>query len=141
MSRCYLAPDFLKRILGQAKRPLKDAAAVNSTRWALFSRLKETGLPVFVGSGGLTKFNRTRLGSPKTHWLDAACGGDVERLEVLTMQPLTIKACGHGTRQICGTNKFGFPSRHRSRIQLHKGFQIGDIVAAVVTSGKKLGSS
>ena len=99
-------PDLLKRILGQAKRPLKDAAAVNSTRWALFSRLKETGLPVFVGSGGLTKFNRTRLGLPKTHWLAAACGGDVERLEVLTMQPLTIKACGHGTRQICGTNKF-----------------------------------
>jgi 5-methylcytosine-specific restriction endonuclease McrA len=30
-------PDLLKRILSQAKRPLKDAAAVNSTRWALFN--------------------------------------------------------------------------------------------------------
>jgi hypothetical protein len=43
---------FLKRILSQAKRPLKDAAAVNSTRWALFNRLRMTGLPVSTGSGG-----------------------------------------------------------------------------------------
>jgi len=35
-------PDLLKRILAQAKRPLKDATVVNSTRWALFNRLKET---------------------------------------------------------------------------------------------------
>ncbi len=28
-------PDILKHIIAQAKRPLKDAAAVNSTRWAL----------------------------------------------------------------------------------------------------------
>ncbi|MEG3929344.1 RNA-guided endonuclease IscB, partial [Microcoleus sp. T3_D1] len=54
-------PEILKRILSQAQRPLKDAAAVNSTRWALFNRLRMTGLPVSTGSGGLTKFNRTRL--------------------------------------------------------------------------------
>jgi 5-methylcytosine-specific restriction endonuclease McrA len=29
-------PDLLKRILAQAKAPLKDAAAVNSTRWLRF---------------------------------------------------------------------------------------------------------
>ncbi|MCY7320826.1 MAG: HNH endonuclease, partial [Phormidesmis sp. CAN_BIN36] len=103
-------PDLLKQILVQAKRPLKDAAAVNSTRWVLFNRLKETGLPVSTGSGGLTKFNRTRLELPKTHWLDAACVGQVETLEVLTSKPLLVKAMGHGTRQMCGTDKFGFPS-------------------------------
>ncbi|TAG94163.1 MAG: HNH endonuclease, partial [Oscillatoriales cyanobacterium] len=90
-------PDILKYILAQAKRPLKDAAAVNSTRWALFSRLKETGLSVLTGSGGLTKFNRTRLKLPKTHWLDAACVGQIQSLEILTNQPLLIKATGHGT--------------------------------------------
>ncbi|WP_017661710.1 RRXRR domain-containing protein, partial [Baaleninema simplex] len=37
--------------------------------------LKETGLPVEVGTGGQTKFNRTRLGLPKTHGFDAACVG------------------------------------------------------------------
>lgn len=132
--------DLLNRIFKQAKSPLKDAAAVNSTRWALFNALKETGLPVATGTGGQTKFNRTRLGLPKTHWLDAACVGNVESLEILTSKPLIIAAKGHGTRQMCGTNKFGFPTRHRSRVQIHKGFQTGDIVRATVTAGKKIGS-
>ena len=132
-------PDVLKRILAQAKRPLKDAAAVNSTRWALFNRLKETGLPVSTGSGGLTKFNRTRLKLPKTHWLDAACVGQVEELSVLTNKPLLIKATGHGTRQMCRTDKFGFPSRYVPRFKFVKGFQTGDIVKAIVISGKKIG--
>lgn len=132
--------DLLNRILKQAKSPLKDAAAVNSTRWALFHRLKDTGLPVSVWSGGSTKYNRTRLGLPKAHWLDAACVGEVESLSILTTQPLLIKATGHGTRQMCGTDKYGFPTRHKSRTQVHKGFQTGDIVKAIVTSGKKMGS-
>jgi 5-methylcytosine-specific restriction endonuclease McrA len=112
-------PDVLKRIQAQRKRPLKDAAAVNSTRWALLNRLKKTELPVTTGSGGQTKFNRTRLQLPKCHWLDAAPGGKVEELKVLTSQPLLIKATGHGTRQMCGTDKFGFPIRHKSRKQIH----------------------
>ncbi len=133
-------PDLLNRILKQAKSPLKDAAAVNSTRWALFNALKQTGLPVTTGTGGQTKFNRTRLELPKAHWLDAACVGSVDSLNVLTSKPLLIAAKGHGTRQMCGTDKFGFPTRHRSRVQIHKGFQTGDIVAATVTAGKKIGS-
>jgi 5-methylcytosine-specific restriction endonuclease McrA len=133
-------PEVLKRILSQAKRPLKDATAVNSTRWALFNRLKETGWPVSTGSGGLTKFNRTRLNLSKTHWLDAACVGSVESLEILTSKPLLIKATGHGTRQMCRTDKFGFPSRSVPRLKLVKGFQTGDIVKAIVTSGNKIGT-
>lgn len=133
-------PEILKRILSQAKRPLKDAAAVNSTRWALFNRLRTTGLPVSTGSGGLTKFNRTRLNLAKTHWLDAACVGKVESLKILTNKPLLIKATGHGTRQMCRTDKFGFPSRYVPRFKFVKGFQTGDIVKAVVTSGKKIGT-
>jgi 5-methylcytosine-specific restriction endonuclease McrA len=132
-------PDLLKRVLAQAKRPLKDAAAVNSTRWALLNRLKETGLETSTGSGGLTKFNRTRLGLPKTHFFDAACVGETLSLLVLASQPLKIKATGHGTRQMCGTDKFGFPSRHRTNKQVHFGFQTGDIIKAVVSSGKKTG--
>ncbi len=132
-------PDILKQILAQAKRPLKDAAAVNSTRWALFSRLKETGISVLTGSGGLTKFNRVRLKLPKTHWLDAACVGQIESLEILTNKPLLIKATGHGTRQLCRTDKFGFPTRYVPRKKFVKGFQTGDIVKAVVTNGKKIG--
>ncbi|GET38031.1 hypothetical protein MiSe_27850 [Microseira wollei NIES-4236] len=133
-------PDSLNRILKQAKSPLKDAAAVNSTRWALLDALKQTGLPVATGTGGQTKFNRTRFRLPKAHWLDAACVGQVELLEVPISKPLLIAAKGHGTRQICGTDKFGPPTRHRLRTQVHKGFQTGDIVKATVTAGKKIGS-
>ncbi|MEI6063508.1 MAG: RNA-guided endonuclease IscB [Pseudanabaena sp. ELA748] len=132
-------PEVLKKVLAQVKRPLKDAAAVNSTRWALFNALKTTGLPVTNGSGGQTKFNRTRLNLPKTHWLDAACVGQVDRLKVLTNKPLLIKATGHGTRQMCRTDKYGFPSRHVPRCKFVKGFQTGDIVKAIVTTGKKIG--
>ncbi|MHB1758518.1 MAG: RNA-guided endonuclease IscB, partial [Leptospirillum sp.] len=55
-------PETLKRLLSQAKSPLRDASAVNSTRWALFQSLKRTGLSVETGSGGRTKWNRTRFG-------------------------------------------------------------------------------
>lgn len=101
-------PDALKRVLAQAKRPLKDAAAVNSTRWALFSRLKGTGLEISSFSGGLTKFNRTRVGLPKTHFFDAACVGDTPEISVKACHPLKIKATGHGSRQMCRTDRYGF---------------------------------
>ncbi len=106
-------PDILSRILKQAKQPLKDAAAVNSTRWALCQQLKQTGLPIEVSTGGRTTYNRTRLGLPKTHWLDAACVGNVEVLQVVTEQPLLIAAKGWGSRQMCTTNQYGFPVKHR----------------------------
>lgn len=133
-------PDILKRIVAQAKRPLKDATAVNSTRWALFGRLKMTGKEIITGSGGLTKFNRIRLGLTKTHFFDAACVGDTHELLVLANQPLSIKATGHGSRQMCRTDKFGFPSRYVPKFKFVKGFQTGDIVKAIVTSGKKMGT-
>lgn len=135
-------PELLKLILRQAKKPLADTAAVNATRWKLFNSLKELGLPVETGTGGRTKYNRCRQNLPKTHWLDAANVGALtpETLKVLVSRPLIIKATGHGNRQMCGTNAFGFPIRHRSNIKKHFGFQTGDIVKAVVTKGKKVGS-
>lgn len=63
--RDFLAnkPNTLKQILAQAKQPLKDAAAVNSTRWALFNRLKETGLSVETGTGGSNLVQPHSLGT------------------------------------------------------------------------------
>ncbi|MHC5824887.1 MAG: hypothetical protein ACYT04_55855 [Nostoc sp.] len=133
-------PDVLSRILRQAKLPLKDASAVNSTRWALFDKLKATGLPVESGTGGRTKYNRVRLSITKTHWLDAACVGVVENLQVLTSQPLLITARGWGSRQMCTTNKYGFPVRHRTRCKTFFGFQTGDMVRAILPAGKFAGT-
>lgn len=135
-------PDLLKRILSQAKRPLADTAAVNATRWNLYENLKKTGLPVEVGTGGQTKYNRTIRGLEKAHHWDAACVGasTPEHLIVAGVKPLLIAAKGHGTRQQCRTDKHGFPIRYCSRVKFHKGFQTGDIVKAVVKSGKKVGA-
>jgi len=137
-----LQPDLLKRILAQAKRPLADTAAVNATRWNLYENLKKTGLLVEVGTGGRTKYNRTIRGLEKTHYWDAACVGasTPEQLITTGVKPLLIAAKGHGTRQQCRTDKWGFPSRYCSRAKFHKGFQTGDIVKAIVNSGKKIGT-
>ncbi|NEQ62403.1 MAG: HNH endonuclease [Moorea sp. SIO4A1] len=133
-------PNVLKQILSQSKKPLANAAAVNSTRWKLYNSLKSTGLPIETGSGGLTKYNRCRQNLPKTHWLDAANVGKVDHLYIESYQPLLITAKGHGTRQMCRTNKFGFPTRYVPRYKEVKGFQTGDIVKAIVTKGKKIGT-
>src|SRR5215831_16910867 len=88
-------------IQAQAKQPLRDAAAVNVTRWALFHRLATLGLPLETGTGGRTKWNRTRRELPKTHWTDAACVGEStpERLTVSGIAPLLITAMGRHSRQ------------------------------------------
>lgn len=135
-------PALLKQILAQAKRPLKDAAAVNATRWALYERLKAFGLPIEVGSGGVTKYNRSLRNLPKTHWHDAMCVGKStpDPLQVKHMRPLLIHAKGHGSRQMCLPDKYGFPRTSAKGPKTVQGFQTGDIVKAMVTKGKKRGS-
>ncbi len=128
-------------VKAQAKAPLKDAAAVNATRWELLNRLKALELPIEMGSGGLTKFNRTRRGLPKAHWIDAACVGrnTPDKLDLVNVQPLRIKAAGHGSRQMCRTDKYGFPKTHRTRKAMFMGFQTADIVKAEIPKGKFAG--
>ena len=141
--RTFLAekPDLLAHILAQAKASLKDAAVVNTTRWALYERLLPLGLPIECGSGGLTKFNRTQRGLPKEHWIDAACVGKRTplQLKVTGFLPLLIAATGHGSRQKCNVNKVGFPCSKPKGAKKVKGYQTGDEIRAVVTTGTKQG--
>ena len=58
----------------------------------------------------------------------------------MNVKPLLITANGHGSRQSCRTDKFGFPSRYVPRFKFVKNFQTGDIVKAVVIKGKKIGA-
>jgi len=110
-------PAVLKSILAQAKAPLTDAATMNTTRWALFERLKALGVPIECGSGGLTKFNRTMRGLSKEHWIDAACVGKStpEHLHYLGVVPLLITAHGYGNRHMCLMDKRGFPRTKPNR--------------------------
>src|ERR1700758_404145 len=102
-------PKRLARFLAQAKRPLKDAAAVNATRWALSNALKATGLPVELASGGRTKFNRRTLGVPKTHALDAVCVGELARVAGWQKPTVQVNCTGRGSYQRTRLDRYGFP--------------------------------
>jgi hypothetical protein len=132
-------PTRLARILAQAKRPLKDAAAVNATRWALAQALKKTGLPVELASGGRTKFNRTRPGIPKSHALDAVCVGEVTAVHAWRKPTLVVKCTGRGSNQRTRLDRYGFPRGYLTRSRRVQGFQTGDLVRADVPAGKKVG--
>jgi 5-methylcytosine-specific restriction endonuclease McrA len=142
--RVFLAdkPDLLAHILAQTKAPLRDATAVNTTRWALYERLLTLDLPIECGSGGLTKCNRTQRNLPKQHWIDAACVGKNTPflLKVAGVVPLLITATGHGSRQKCNVNVIGFPCSKPKGAKKVKGFQTGDMIRAIVTTGGKQGT-
>lgn len=125
-------PDLLKHIQAQAKEPLKDAAAVNSTRWTLYERLQALGLPIECGTGGRTKFNRVSRHLAKTHWLDAVCVGasTPEQIQIEAVFPLRITAFGHGCRQMCLMDRFGFPRTRAKARHFSHGFHTGNMVRA-----------
>ena len=144
------------QVQAQAKKPLRDAASINATRWEIYRRLQTTNLPIEVGTGGRTKFNRIKKKLPKTHWLDAVCVGasTPETIKVEGIQPcgrerggrehalsafMGIVATGHGSRQMCRVDKYGFPRTKAKQFKRVHGFQSGDMVKAVVPTGKKTG--
>jgi 5-methylcytosine-specific restriction endonuclease McrA len=134
----------------QAHQPLKDAAAVNSIRYAIGDRLKALGLPVGFWSGGRTKYNRTRQGYEKDHWVDATCVGEsgVAVHIPADLRPLSIKAMGRGSRQMCRVDEYGFPRTSPKSRKRVRGFQTGDMVRAIAPTpatgskrgGKKAGT-
>ncbi len=132
-------PELLQKIKSQAKKPLKDAASVNSTRWKLAQKLKEANLPLELASGGKTKWNRTRLCIPKSHSLDAACVGNVGIVVNWNVPTLEIKCTGRGSYKRTLSNKYGFPRAYLMRQKAVHGFQTGDLVRAIVSQGKKQG--
>jgi 5-methylcytosine-specific restriction endonuclease McrA len=129
--------ESVKNRLKKKNVSYRDAAAVNIMRLELQKRL----LPTEFGSGGRTKYNRTKLGLKKEHWIDAACiGNSGEQVAIANINRYSIKAMGHGSRQFCRMNQFGFPrTKAKPRIPFVHGFQTGDMVKAIVTNGKKTG--
>ena len=132
-------PARLRKIQAHIKAPLKDAAVVNTTRLRLVEELKSTGLAVETASGGRTKYNRSRLGIPKTHALDAVCVGNVDAVEYWHKPTLQIKCTGRGAYQRTRLTEHGFPRGYLMRQKQVHGFQTGDLVSALVTQGKKQG--
>lgn len=132
-------PKILARVLARAKAPLRDAAAVNATRWALWRALDQR-LPTHVGSGGRTKFNRTRNQLPKSHALDALAVGKVEAITHTVDTVLVAGCAGRGSYTRTRPDKHGFPRLRLPRSKRFFSFATGDLVRAVVPKGKKAGT-
>lgn len=129
-------------VQAQAKKPLKDAILVTATRWKVYDLLKSFNLPVECGTGGLTAFNRTQRNIPKTHYYDACCVGKStpKVLYFCTNIVHIITAVGRGKHCRTNVNASGFPRGYLARKKQYFGFQTGDMVKAVVTRGKKIGT-
>jgi 5-methylcytosine-specific restriction endonuclease McrA len=133
------APENAARILARAKASLRDAAAVNSTRFGCLAVLRSLGVPVECWSGGRTKFNRRQFAVPKAHCLDAACTGKPAGVRSWRGPVLTARATGRGTHQRTRTDAYGFPRLRLPRSKRVQGFATGDLVRASVPAGKHAG--
>lgn len=130
----------LTKVIAGIRPTLKDAAAVNATRYAV-GRAAQQQLPTTFWSGGRTKKNRSEQGYKKDHWIDAACVGESGVKVIIDVPaPLLIAAKGHGSRQMCRMDKYGFPRTSAKANRTVNGFKTGDLVMAKVTQGKKTGS-
>jgi 5-methylcytosine-specific restriction endonuclease McrA len=134
-------PKRLVRIQAQTKAPLKDAAAVNATRYAIGEALKDFGLPISFWSGGRTKKNRVNQGYAKDHWIDAACVGESGEHVLIPegFKPLMITATGRGQRQVVRMNKYGFPCTKAKISKTVNGMRTGDVVKLIQPKCKYAG--
>lgn len=123
----------------QARVPLRDAAAVNTTRYALVEALKTLGLPVGTWSGGRTRWNRDRFGVKKSHCLDALCVGELAGVRMPALRTLVITAHGRGVYQRTNVDASGFPRGFYTRVKRISGFSTGDLVRAEVPEHLKTG--
>lgn len=111
-----------------------------AVRHQLFNALTETKLILRSGLRSLTKRNRDQLNLPDTPALDAVCLGEVDAVKNWQKPIVVIKATGRGSYQRTRLNRFGFPRGYLMRQKQVHGFQTGDMVKAVVTKGKKIGT-
>jgi len=123
----------------EPKETPKNASIIQSAREYTIKEL-EKDFQVKTGEGWETYINREEIGLPKKHYFDAMCIGENYRYKIVTNSVLEIKAQGRGKRQVCLMDRFGFPRTKAKGEKIIKGFQTGDIVKAVVTKGKKLGT-
>ena len=133
-------PLVLAKVLRQAKTPLRDAAAVSSTRLALWRALTATGFPVEVATGGRTKWNRQRTGAPKTHALDALHVGVLDTVTGWPTTALVATSTGRGSYSRTRADRHGFPRLRFPRTKTVRGYATGDLVRAVVPAGVKAGT-
>ncbi|MCP3819591.1 RNA-guided endonuclease IscB [Streptomyces sp. A3M-1-3] len=135
-------PDLLRRVLSQVKTPLQGASVMNATRFQLTRTLAQLGVPVRPWSGGRTKCNRSRIGLAKTHTLDALAVGDLDSVTLVRFPStvLVATATGRGSYARTRSDKYGFPRLLLPRQKRFFGYATGDLVRAVIRTGRYAGA-
>ena len=123
----------------EPRKTPKHASIIQSARNYTLKEL-EKDFEVNTGEGWETYSNRKEVNLPKEHYYDAMCIGDNYKYKIVTDNVLEVKAQGRGNRQMCLMDRFGFPRTKAKGSKIVKGFQTGDIVKAIVTKGKKIGT-
>jgi len=119
----------------QAQAPMRDAAAVNATRYALCDALRARGLPLITWSGGGTRWNRERFGILKDHARDALCVGDLAGVSGVSgasgasgaRRTLSISATGRGNYQLTNVDASGLLQGYLPRHKRLHGFETRDL--------------
>ncbi|MBE1530304.1 RRXRR domain-containing protein [Actinomadura algeriensis] len=114
-TRHRFAPGRAAVIRARAKASLRDAAAVQSTRWELWRALDER-LPTHTGSGGRTKWNRTRNRLPESHTLDALAVGSLDTITGTVDTALVAGCAGRGSSAGTHTGRVAVRSTGRFNI-------------------------
>lgn len=127
----------ISRIKQNLKNSLKDVAAVSTCRNKLVRGLNRLGILTSYFPGSLTKFNRSNLRLPKTHAIDAACVGIVNKINNALAITLGVVCTGRGRYMRTRVNKFGNPICYYPRIKRLFGFTTGDIVSFIMKDGTK----
>lgn len=137
--------DALKRnipaILKNKIPNLRDAAVMNAVRYRHHDYLTHLGLNPSYHPGWKTKRNRLDQRYRKDHWIDAICVGDIGSRTYIPINQrcLSVKATGHGSRQMCSPDKYGFPRTKAKGPSRVMGYKTGDMVSANVPKGKYRG--
>jgi hypothetical protein len=117
---------------------------MNATRPAILRTLLAAGLPVETGTGGMTKYNRSRLHMPKSHANDALCVGASTPARLSGARGcsvLMIRAVGRGQYRRTDTDASGFPRAYRMRRKSVSGFRSGDLVRSRTRRGRHEGTA
>ena len=127
----------IKKEMRNAKKSLKDTAAVNSIRFKVVEVLKAAGLPVELVHGGETAFRRDKIGLPKRHYYDAAVVAGATQRPTKDTPVHIIKAEGYGHRGDLGGRQFYMKApgfiRETAKRPESCGFQVKDEVEFVMS--------
>jgi len=96
----------------QALRPLKDAAAVKCNSLCHRGRTQDFGIYQYRSGpvAGLSSIALSRAIRKPTGLTRACVGESGNQVKLdLRMQVWQVKATGHGSRQMCRMDRFGFP--------------------------------